>query len=80
MAYRFRGSFHYHHGGKHGSTQADIVREEPKVLLLDLKATRKRHFHGKPGGGSLLHWMEAEHRISKPTSTVTHFLQYGHTF
>jgi len=44
LAYRFRGSTRYHHGGKHGSIQADMVLEEPRVLLLDPKAVRKRLF------------------------------------
>jgi hypothetical protein len=36
----------YHHGRKHGSVQADVVLEEPKVLHLDLKAARRRlEFH-----------------------------------
>jgi len=30
----FRGSVHYHHGGKHGRVQADMVLEEPRVLHL----------------------------------------------
>jgi hypothetical protein len=37
MSYSFRGSVHYHHGRKHGSMQADMAREEPRVLCLDLK-------------------------------------------
>jgi hypothetical protein len=27
-----KGSVHYHHGGKHGSIQVDIVLKELKVL------------------------------------------------
>jgi hypothetical protein len=42
LAYRFRGSVHYHHGGKHGNMQADIVLEELRVLQLDSKVTRRR--------------------------------------
>jgi hypothetical protein len=41
LAYRFRGSVHYHHGGKHGSVQADVGLEEPKVLHFDPKANRR---------------------------------------
>jgi hypothetical protein len=41
LAYSFRGSVHYHHGGKHGSRQADTVLEESRVLYLDPKAVRK---------------------------------------
>jgi hypothetical protein len=33
--YRFRTSVHYQHGGKHGSVQADMMLEEPRVLPLD---------------------------------------------
>ena len=28
LAYRFRGSVYYHHGGKDGRVQADVVLEE----------------------------------------------------
>jgi hypothetical protein len=42
MAYSFRGSVHYHHGGKHGSIQAGMVLEKPGVLHLDPKAARKK--------------------------------------
>jgi hypothetical protein len=43
LAYSFRGSVHYHHGGKHGSLQAAMVLEEElRVLHLGLKAARKR--------------------------------------
>ena len=39
---QFRGLVHYHHGGKHGSIQADVVLEkELRVLHLDLKAAEK---------------------------------------
>jgi hypothetical protein len=41
LAYSFRGSVHYHHGRKHGGTQADMVLEELRVLHLDPKAARK---------------------------------------
>ena len=27
LAYSFRGSVHYHHGGKHGHMEADMVLE-----------------------------------------------------
>jgi hypothetical protein len=64
LAYRFRGSVLYHHGGKNGSTQAGIVWEENILFLRQTEnftqATRKR--------------------VSKPTSTVIHFFQQGHTY
>ena len=42
LASRFRGSVHYHHGGKHDSMQTDIVLEkELRVLHLDLKAAER---------------------------------------
>jgi hypothetical protein len=31
LAYSFRGSVHYHHGGKSGMMQADLVLEKPGV-------------------------------------------------
>jgi hypothetical protein len=42
LAYRFRGSVHYHHGRKHGSIQAGMVRKELRVLHLVQKANRRR--------------------------------------
>jgi hypothetical protein len=42
LAYSFRGSVHYHHGGKHGSVLADMVLEKLRVLNLDPKAARRR--------------------------------------
>jgi hypothetical protein len=42
LAYSFRGSVHYHHGGKHGSRLADVVLEELRVLHQDLQAVEER--------------------------------------
>jgi hypothetical protein len=57
LAYRFRGSVHYHQGRKHDIVQIDLVVKEPRVLHLGLKETRRRlpSFYRQPGGGSLLH-------------------------
>ena len=34
LAYRFRGLIHYHHGGKHDVTRADMVLEkEPEFYI-----------------------------------------------
>ena len=41
LAYSIRGLVHYHHGGNHGSVQADMVLEEPRVLHVDLKAAKR---------------------------------------
>ena len=38
LAYSLGGSVHYYHGGKHGSVQADMMLEEPRVKHLDLQA------------------------------------------
>jgi len=38
LAYGSRGSVHSQHGRRHGSPQADIMLEEPRVLHLDLQA------------------------------------------
>jgi hypothetical protein len=38
---RFRGSVHYHHGGKYGSIQADMVLEELRVLHHVPKTKRR---------------------------------------
>ena len=43
LAYRFRGSVHYHHGGKHGSIQADMMLEkELRVVHLDWQTEKER--------------------------------------
>jgi hypothetical protein len=54
-AYRFEGPVHYHHGGKHGSIQADMMLEkELRVLHIDLWAAE--------GNNWVSHWAELEHR------------------
>jgi hypothetical protein len=55
LAYRFRGSVHYHQGREHGSIWAGMVQEELRVLYLVLKASRKR-----------LGFQEARMRVLKP--------------
>jgi hypothetical protein len=40
LTYSFRGLVHYHHRGKHGSMQADMVLEELRVLHLDLQVAK----------------------------------------
>ena len=42
LAYSFRGLVHCHHGGKHGSMQADLVLEDLRVLYLDPIGNRRR--------------------------------------
>ena len=45
LAYSF-SLVHYHHGGKHGSVQADIVLEKDlRVLHLELQATEDYEPH-----------------------------------
>ena len=44
LVYSFRGLVHYHHGGKHGSMQADMVPEKG-LRVLCLAASRKRLKH-----------------------------------
>ena len=43
LAYSFRDSVHYHHGGKHGSVQAVMVLEKPRVLPVDAQAAERDH-------------------------------------
>ena len=52
LIYSFRGPVHYHHGRKHGSVQADMALEEPKVLHLHCKEARNRLSHRQLGKGS----------------------------
>jgi hypothetical protein len=73
LAYRFRGSVHYHHSRKHGRIQIGMVlAKELRVLHLYPKATGRRL--------ALSSWVELMHRTSKPMPTVTHFFQQGHTY
>jgi hypothetical protein len=53
LAYRFRGSVHYHQDEKHGSLQADLVLEKLRVPHLDPKSSRR--------GLTLPPWAEFEH-------------------
>jgi hypothetical protein len=41
LAYSFKGSVHYHHGGNHGSILPDKELEELRILHLDLKAAKR---------------------------------------
>ena len=51
LAYGFRGFVHYHHGGKHGSMQVDMVLgKELRVLHPDPQATGQKSDTG-PGFG-----------------------------
>ena len=66
--------------GKHGSMQADLVLEEPSVLYILIHRQQKGTvFHRQPGGEchSTLGRARAQ-EISKPTYTVTRFLQQGY--
>ena len=60
LVYSFRGSVHYHHGGKDGSIQTDKLLEKPRLLQLDLKAAR-RTLSSTGSQERLLHWAELEH-------------------
>jgi hypothetical protein len=42
LTYRFKGSFYYYQGGKHGSIQAGMVLGKLRLLHLIPKADRKR--------------------------------------
>jgi len=52
LAYTFRASVCYYHGGKHGSVRVDMVLES--VLYLNPKAALKETCsHRQPGRASL---------------------------
>jgi hypothetical protein len=44
LAYKFRGSLHYHYGKKHGSIQAGMTLEELRALPLVLKVRDPKDF------------------------------------
>ena len=83
LAYRFRGSVYYHHGGearhcvgRHGARE----RAESSTFWCP-KAARRR-LTPQAAKEVLFHnGYEPEHRRRppKPISTLTHFLQQGHT-
>jgi hypothetical protein len=54
----FRGLVHYHHGGKHGSIQVNMVLEEQRILHLDPKAAARKRVY-------LLYWPKLKHRDLK---------------
>ena len=63
LAYSFRGSVHYHHGGEHGGAQVDVVLEL-RVLHLDWKAA---------GSQLTAHWGKLEQeRPQSPPHSDTH--------
>jgi hypothetical protein len=54
LAYSFRGSVHYFHGGKHDSIWADVVLEkELRVLNVDPRAAKRLCSAGTHTGQSL---------------------------
>jgi hypothetical protein len=76
LAYRFRGSVHYHHGRKHGSIQADVVLEESRVLYFESKAARNRLAARKRisftlGGGWSRPFSQGRTSSNKATPTPT---------
>ena len=85
---------HYHHGGKHGTVQAHLVLEEPRVLHLDPKAARRLSSPQAVMGGAMLqhrHLKARPHSDTLPPhllilplprgpSTQTHESMGGHTY
>jgi hypothetical protein len=46
LAYRFRGTVHYHHGGKHGNVQTDLVlKKELRILQLVCRQKKGTAYH-----------------------------------
>jgi hypothetical protein len=65
LAWSFRGLVHYHYGGKHSSTKADVVWR------------RNWEFNIWTGQQQEVNWFE-HLRLQSPL--VTHFLQQNHTY
>ena len=76
LAYSFRGSVRYHHGGKQGNMHSDTVLEKLRVLHLDLQAaegdwvTRCSLSIGN---------LKARSHSDTLPSTRPHLLQQGHS-
>ena len=79
LVYSFRGSPHYHHGDKHGSMQADMMLEKPKILHLDPKSAEGDSSTGIQEKALIPHWWSLSIETLNPTPTVTQFLEQGHT-
>ena len=80
LAYRFRGLVFYHHGRKHGSIQANMVLEDPRLLHLDLQAAEEDCLPaGSRGGTGIPLWVALEHRDILQCIYMTHFLPQ-HTY
>jgi hypothetical protein len=63
------------------TVQAGTVLEKELIVYLVPMANRRlSHRWILLGEGSLPHRAEPEHRTSKSSRTVTHFLQQGHTY
>jgi hypothetical protein len=63
------------------TVQADMVLEkELRILYLYLRTFRRPIFPLACRRVSLLKWVQLEHRTSKSTFSVTHFLQQAHTY
>ena len=81
FAYSFRRTVHYHHGGKHGSRQADFVLDELRVLHLDPKAARKELTStGSQEEDFFYPGQSLSIGPQSPPPTVVHFLQQGHAY
>jgi hypothetical protein len=52
LAYSFRALVPHHHSRKHGSIQTDLELEEPRVLHLHPKSTRRRLTFRELGRGT----------------------------
>ena len=82
LAYSFRGSIHYRHGGNIGSIQVvDMVLEkELRVLHDNMKAARRRlssvGFQEETG---ILHWVELKPRRHQSPRSHLHTPSYKET-
>ena len=62
LAYSFRGSVHYRHGGKHGSVRADTVLEKKLRVLHLIHRQQETDFARQEARGSLPHWWTSSTR------------------
>jgi hypothetical protein len=82
IVYSFRGSVHYHHSGKHGSSQLDMVLEKPQqeefYILIQRPLGENPSSHRHPGETPFCTGQSLSIEPQSPQSTVTHF-QKRHT-
>jgi hypothetical protein len=77
LAYSFRDLVYYHHGGKHGGRQADMVlEEEQRILYHNLAGSREKTETLSPAF-TLTHFLQQGHAYSSKAIPVNSANSHG---